>query len=232
MWPTSVRVPAPTAPRAPKELEDLLAQLPCSSIVAFAKDDVIYHPQKPATSLYLIIGGRVKLSRITNAGRVLIDIYHAEEFFGEACLLQPECHETEAIAVEDSKVMVWPASELGELISKRGKLGIALSQALAQREMELSRRILSFSADTIECRLARSIIRFSEHLGSPADGGAVSMMPMSHAMLAEYVGTSREIVTHFMNQFRRQGYLLYSRRGIIVYPAPFKQWLSGSKRQD
>ncbi|MFN7997556.1 MAG: Crp/Fnr family transcriptional regulator [Bryobacteraceae bacterium] len=233
MWPTSVRLAAPFAPRAPKELEDLLAQLPCSSIVAHAKNDVIYNSQKPATSLYLIIAGRVKLSRIASAGgRVLIDIYHAEEFFGESCLLEPDCHGTEAVALEESKIMVWPATELGELISTRGRLGIALSQALAQREMELSRRILSFSAERIDCRLARSIIRFSEHLGTAEDGGAVRMMAMSHALLAEYVGTSREIVTHFMNQFRQQGYLLYSRKGIVVYPAPFKQWLIGSKRQD
>ena len=31
------------------------------------------------------------------------------------------------------------------------------------------------------------------------------------------MGTSREIVTHYMNQFRRQGYLRYSRKGIILY---------------
>ncbi len=31
------------------------------------------------------------------------------------------------------------------------------------------------------------------------------MMPLTHELLSQYVGTSREIVTHYMNQFRRQG---------------------------
>jgi len=39
---------------------------------------------------------------------------------------------------------------------------------------------------------------------------------------------SREIVTHYMNQFRRQGYLKYSRKGIILYREAFRDWL----RQD
>jgi hypothetical protein len=38
------------------------------------------------------------------------------------------------------------------------------------------------------------------------------MIPFTHELLSQYVGTSREIVTHYMNQFRRQGYLRYSRK--------------------
>jgi CRP-like cAMP-binding protein len=44
------------------------------------------------------------------------------------------------------------------------------------------------------------------------------------------VGTSREIVTHYMNQFRRQGYLRYSRKGIILYHDAFKEWLHQESR--
>ena len=39
------------------------------------------------------------------------------------------------------------------------------------------------------------------------------------------VGTSREIATHYMNQFRRQGYLKYSRNEIILYRDAFRDWL-------
>jgi CRP-like cAMP-binding protein len=43
------------------------------------------------------------------------------------------------------------------------------------------------------------------------------MMPFTHVLLSQYVGTSREIVTHYMNQFRKQGYVSYSRRGILLH---------------
>ena len=74
-----------------------------------------------------------------------------------------------------------------------------------------------FSADKIHRRLVRLLIRFSERFGTTEDDGSVQMGPFTHELLAQYVGTSREIVTHYMNQFRRQGYLRYSRKGIILY---------------
>jgi CRP/FNR family transcriptional regulator, cyclic AMP receptor protein len=48
------------------------------------------------------------------------------------------------------------------------------------------------------------------------------MMPLTHAMLSRYVGTSREIITQYMNRFRKQGYMIYSRTSIVVYPDALK----------
>ena len=59
------------------------------------------------------------------------------------------------------------------------------------------------------------------------------MAAFTHELLSQYVGTSREIVTHYMNQFRRQGYLQYSRRGIVLYRDAYEQWLrqNGKRRR-
>jgi CRP-like cAMP-binding protein len=54
------------------------------------------------------------------------------------------------------------------------------------------------------------------------------MSAFTHELLSQYVGTSREIVTHYMNQFRRMGYLQYSRRGIVMYRDAFQEWLRQS----
>jgi len=79
--------------------------------------------------------------------------------------------------------------------------------------------------DNIARRLARSLIRFSEKLGHKAEDGSVQMIPFTHELLSQYVGTSREIVTHYMNQFRRQGLLRYSRKGILLYREAMDKWL-------
>jgi CRP-like cAMP-binding protein len=100
-----------------------------------------------------------------------------------------------------------------------------LLQTLAQRTLNFTHRIESFSVDTIERRLARSLVRFSERLGMPEEDGSVRIRPFTHELLSQYVGTSREIVTHYMNQFRRQGYLRYSRKGIILHRDALREWL-------
>jgi len=78
--------------------------------------------------------------------------------------------------------------------------------------------IESLSTESIERRLAGALIRFCARLGTPEEDGSSRMMPFTHEMLSRYVGTSREIITHHMNHFRKQGYVSYSRRGILLYP--------------
>jgi len=56
----------------------------------------------------------------------------------------------------------------------------------------------------------------------------VFMAPFTHEMLAQYVGTSREIVTHYMSQFRRDGLVRYSRAGIAIHCAALNVWLDGN----
>src|SRR5580658_751379 len=209
-----------------RPLEDPLAHLPCSSILEYRKGQVIYSQDQPSTSLYLVIDGKVKVCRLAEDGRqVVVDIYQTDEFFGESAFLNSAAREEQAVALENTKAMTWSTSEIEDLVMRRPRLAIALLQILVQRSVEFGHRIESFSVDNIARRLARALIRFSLRLGQNGEDGSVQMMPFTHELLSQYVGTSREIVTHYMNQFRRQGYLRYSRKGIILYRDAFKDWL-------
>jgi len=209
-----------------RALEDPLAHLPCSTILEYKKGQVIYNQDQPSTSIYLVIDGKVKVCRLADDGRqVVVDIYQPDEFFGESAFLGLAQRTEIAVALENTKVMTWTTNEIEEITMKRPKLAIALLQLLVQRSMDFGYRIESFSVDNIARRLARTLIRFSERLGSKNEDGSVQMIPFTHELLSQYVGTSREIVTHYMNQFRRQGYLRYSRKGIMLYRDALREWL-------
>jgi CRP/FNR family transcriptional regulator len=218
--PTTVTVPQQ------KPLEDPLAHLPCSTILEYKKGQAIYNQDQPSTSIYLVIDGKVKVCRLADDGRqVVVDIYQPDEFFGESAFLSLPQRSEIAVALEPTKVMTWTVAEIEDIVMKRPKLGVALLQLLVQRSMDFGYRIESFSVDNIARRLARTLIRFSERLGSATDDGSIQMIPFTHELLSQYVGTSREIVTHYMNQFRRQGYLRYSRKGIMLYRDAMRDWL-------
>jgi CRP/FNR family transcriptional regulator len=217
----------PTTVFAPqKALEDPLAHLPCSSIVEYKKGQMIYNQDQPSTNIFLIIEGKIKVSRLADDGhQVVVDIYQPDEFFGESALLNLPHRCEQATALENTRLMAWTAAEIEDIVSKRPRLAVALLQILVQRTIDFTYRIQSFSVDNIARRLARSLIRFSERLGVAEEDGSIRMTPFTHELLSQYVGTSREIVTHYMNQFRRQGYLKYSRKGIVLYRDAFRDWL-------
>jgi len=209
-----------------KPLEDPLAHLPCSTILEYRKGQTVYSRDQPSTSIYLVIDGKVKVCRLADDGRqVVVDIYQPDEFFGESAFLGPAQRAELSVALENTKVMTWTTSEIEDIATRRPRLAIALLQLLVQRSMDFGSRIESFSVDNIARRLARALIRFSERLGQVSDNGSVQMIPFTHELLSQYVGTSREIVTHYMNQFRRQGYLSYSRKGIQLHRDAMKEWL-------
>jgi CRP-like cAMP-binding protein len=124
--------------------------------------------------------------------------------------------------------MAWTTAELEDLLTKRPRLSIALLQLLVHRQLDFGARVESFSLDNISKRLARSLIRFSERLGQEQADGGVQMIPFTHELLSQYVGTSREIVTHYMNTFRRQGFLTYSRKGIMLHRDLLREWVRSS----
>jgi len=209
-----------------KQLEDPLAHLPCSNIVEYRKGEIVYGQDQAPVSIFLVIEGKVKVSRLAPDGhQVVVDVYQPDDLFGESAFLNLPHRAEQASALEDTRLMTWTASEIEDIVMKRPRLAVALLQILTQRTVDFTRRIEGFSVDNIARRLARSLLRFSERLGTPELDGGVRMAPFTHELLSQYVGTSREIVTHYMNQFRKQGYLRYSRKGITLQREALRGWL-------
>src|SRR5215469_4975222 len=97
-------IPAVQVPQ--KNLEDPLAHLPCSSIVEYRKGQTIYNQDQPSNAIYLVIDGKVKVSRLADDGRqVVVDIYQADEFFGESALLGLPHRSEQATVLENTRLM-------------------------------------------------------------------------------------------------------------------------------
>lgn len=211
-------------PTADPSMLDPLAFLPCSPVMKYKSGQTIYTPNQPSSQFFLIVEGRVKVSRVSTGAEVVVDVYQADEFFGEAALLGLDNRVERAVAIEYTRVMRWSREEIEENAMQRPKLALALLQLMARRTEEFERRIQSFSGESVTQRLTRALARFATRFGSRAEDGAMSMPALTHELLSRYVGTSREIVTHHMNQFRREGYLQYSRDGITLYPQAIAEW--------
>ena len=102
----------------------------------------------------------------------------------------------------------------------RGPLWRCQSGPFTQRHQH---RIESFSSEQTDQRLARSLIHLSQRFGQALEDGSIHMMPITHELLSRYVATSRELVTQRMNEFRRLGYVRYSRKEIVLYPEALRK---------
>jgi CRP/FNR family transcriptional regulator len=168
----------------------------------------------------------VKVSFIAeNGDQGILDIYQQDEFFGESVFLNLTQRGDQATAMESTKLMSWTIDVIEDVIMRRPRLAVALQQVLAQRGIYLAQRIESFSRDTTEHRVVRALIRFSERFGTKAEDGdgSICMPAFTHEVLSQYVGTTRETLSHSMIQFRLKGFIKYSRREIILYGS-LREW--------
>jgi CRP/FNR family transcriptional regulator, cyclic AMP receptor protein len=121
-------------------------------------------------------------------------------------------------------IVSWPRVEIAAQIGRQPRLGVALIQMLARRCMDFEERLHSLAVGKAPVRLADSLLRFARH-GTRETDGAVSLPPLTHQLMSEYIGTTREIVTTQMNQWRRQGFVRYSRKAMEIYPEALNEHL-------
>jgi CRP-like cAMP-binding protein len=198
--------------------EDALTYLPRRPVVEFAKGRVIYGGHQPCQSLYVVILGRVKVTNTGDDGcQIVSRIVCAEGLFGEPALIGASARSESAVALDTVSVMCWSAAEIEQQIDREPRLGLALSQYLIRQCLDLQDRIESMAVYKTPERVMLSLVQLAGSLGTPLEDGSIRIGALTHSTIAEYVGTSREIVTFQMNRLRRLGMLRYSRRFIDIY---------------
>jgi CRP/FNR family transcriptional regulator len=206
------------APIPTIELEDPLAYLPHRPIIEVRRDAVIYDQADPGNGLYLLLRGRVALARRTlSETEVVLDVLGKDQLFGLGGLLYLERRIERAIALEPCSIMFWTTDDILQHIEREPKLGVAMMQSVTARMTDDLSRIQALSGQTTPERLVHTLLLFSERFGRNGHDGATELPHLTHKLLSDCIGTSREVVTAQMNRLRRKGYLTYSRRGTRLH---------------
>jgi CRP/FNR family transcriptional regulator len=206
---------------------DALNFLPSSRVIDFPRKCCIYEPTRAASRLYLVIAGRVKVYCTSETGaQTLLRVAGPEEFFGEAALIPAEHAIREsAVSMEPAQVMAWTNEEIRQWIEKEPKLGLALAEYFGRQNLLLRQRIVTIANYTTGPRVSLALLQLARTNGQATATGETRLTGLTHQAIADYVGTSREIVTSEMNRLRRLGYLTYSRLFTDIHVSALGEWM-------
>jgi CRP/FNR family transcriptional regulator len=200
--------------RRAKRAHDALDYLPAKPPTEYAKGSLIYSGNCDA--LYLVVSGRVKVSRVAADGcETTVRIVPAEGLFGECSLINAEGTER-AVPLDRVKVMAWSRVEIEHQIDKNVLLGLALLEELALAILDMNDRVQAMATCKTSERVMLSLLQLQRTLGEPQTNGAMRMASLTHMVIAEHVGISREIVSAQMSRLRRLGMVRYSRKFIEI----------------
>lgn len=167
---------------------------------------VIFSEGDPASGVYLVCSGQVKLT--TSSGdhhRMILKIAQPGDLLGLSAILNELPYEVTAQTLVQSTFKYVARQFFLDFIRSSVNAGYAAALALAKEHHEvfLGARRLALSPSAT-ARIAHVLMEFMHSAGTEDSSHAFPMM-LTHAELASLAGTSRETVTRLLNQFEREG---------------------------
>jgi len=162
-----------------------------------------------ADSIYFIRTGKVKVSVLSVAGEeAVISMRVSGGICGEECLVAHLTRPGTVTAVEDSTLLRVEKSAMLHALLTQSELSREFIKMLLKRSFELEEDLCDQLFNNSEKRLARVLLKLAQ-LRKTETLPDVAIPRMSHAVLAEMVGTTRARVSKFMNKFREMKLIDY-----------------------
>ncbi len=180
----------------------------------------IYFTGEPATRLYVVTEGKVKLLRHTSSGQdVLLDILTPGEMFGGLPVLGGATYDDTAQAQSPCCVVGIDAVHFATILERHPSVALAVLTIVGERLREAHDRLSGMVSTPVEVRVAAALVKLARKLGVERQGRLLIETPLSRQDLAAMTGATTESVSRVMSQFRRDG-LVESGRGWTALCAP------------
>jgi CRP/FNR family cyclic AMP-dependent transcriptional regulator len=173
------------------------------------RGDVAFAQGAPATSVFFLESGTVKLSVVSRGGKeAVVTLVHAGCFFGEGGLAGQPKRIATAVAVERCRVLRVELEAMRRHLTSSPTFAHAFLIHMLARNIRVEEDLVDHLFNSSEKRLARTLLllgRYGEH-----DAERHVIPRLSQEVLAEMIGTTRSRVNFFMNKFRRLGFIEYN----------------------
>jgi CRP/FNR family transcriptional regulator, cyclic AMP receptor protein len=170
--------------------------------------DVIVKRDSAGDALFILTGGKVKVSYIEDEGETIIAVLQNGDFFGELSILDGEGRSADVTALEPSEVLILSAEDFRMCLHEVPAIGITLLKALAGRLRRSTSWIRSLSSQDVYGRIAQQLLDLSDMHGIDVEtGGRRITLRLTQNDIAGIVGASRESVNKAMGYFKSKGYI-------------------------
>jgi len=189
------------------------------SVVSYPRKQVIFTQGDPADAVFYIEKGRVKLTVVSKQGKeAILGLLGPDEFFGEGCLAGQPLRMSTAMATEDATVLCLRKKAMMRLLHTDPRSSERFTAYLLSRNIRFEEDLVDQLFNSSEKRLARVLLLLA-HFGK--EGKREPVIPkVSQETLAGMIGTTRSRVSHFMNKFRKLGFIKYN-GGLLVHSSLF-----------
>ena len=182
-----------------------------------ATGQTLFMQGDPTDEMFLIKGGRVKLSKVLEDGTELtLDIRKAGDFVGENMFSEEGQYPVSAYCIEDTMTCGFTRSQFENLVLQHPKVGLQIIKNLSERIAWLTSRVGSLAVTNIEDRLYRVLNSVAKEHGAPSPEGVVIQFPLTHEDMSFLTGAHRVSITRAMKGLKKAGKIIHDDKRLVL----------------
>ncbi|MFS0864221.1 Crp/Fnr family transcriptional regulator [Fredinandcohnia sp. 179-A 10B2 NHS] len=204
-------------PTLSTELNELLKS--ANQVIKIKKGSYLFQEGMEATELYLILSGKVRVSKVTSDGNELsLRICSQSEIVGELTLFtdSPK-YLFNCSVLEDSEVAVIQKDALEKKLFENTKLAFEFMKWMSDHFRKTQTKFRDLVLLGKKGALYSTLVRMTNSYGVNTDNGILINLHLTNQELANFCATTRESVNRMLNELRSKKILSVSRGYITIH---------------
>ena len=197
------------------------------AISKYHPNQIVFSQGEVADAVFYIQKGKIKLTVVSERGKeAVVGLLGPTHFFGEGCLNGHPLRVTTATAMDECLITRISKVAMIATMHDEPKFSELFMADLLSRNSRIEEDLIDQLFNSSEKRLARALLLLANFGREDAPEPIVGKF--SQEILAEMIGTTRSRVSHFMNKFRKLGYIKYNGKlevhnsllNVVLYDKP------------
>ncbi|MGM0846843.1 MAG: Crp/Fnr family transcriptional regulator [Bacillota bacterium] len=184
-----------------------------------AKGSYLFQEGMTAKELYLVKSGKVQIGKVIPDGRELsLRICSSGDVIGELTLFCDEStYMLNAKVMEDSEVYILSRQLFEENLSNKPQLTVEWLKWVQLQSRKNQTKFRDLILHGKKGALYSTLIRLTNSYGKSVEEGILIDHPMTNQELANFCGTSREVVNRMLSELRKEKILSVEKNKMIVH---------------
>lgn len=174
--------------------------------LSFQKGEFLFMEGQPASAVFVVTAGRVKLFKVSEDGKeIILGFLTLHDLFGEEILFADNLRTFSAQAVEPTRICACFKSDFERLVAENSTISQKVIRTLGQKLSRMAEHLADVAVYGTQERVARTLARLAREYGEPVKLGRRLNFRLTHEELGAMVGASRVMVTNVLKSLEYAG---------------------------
>ncbi|WP_077211162.1 Crp/Fnr family transcriptional regulator [Bacillus dakarensis] len=191
--------------------------------ISVKKNKFIFQEGMDAEELYIILSGKIQISKITADGRELsLRICGENDIFGELTLFTSSPKFLlSAKAIENAEIVAVKKDVIEREIFNNSALAFEFMKWMSDHFRKTQTKFRDLVLNGKKGALYSTLIRMTNSYGVQKNDGILIDLPLTNQELANFCGTSRESTNRILNELKKESVISINKGKIVIHDLQF-----------